>query len=250
MDERSKRVAKRFEKPLLVAAVLTIPVTILQLLPADNPWLTLAEVLNWGIWLVFLAELLLMLSVVPSKRRWLREHPLEVAIVVLTPPFLASFVQSVRVLRVLRLARLLRLAPLVRALFTGEGIRYAALLTLLTALAGGAAFASLERIPVGDGIYWAITTMTTVGYGDIHPTTAGGKAIAIAVMIVGIGFATLVIGAIAKRFIQPPVHPHDLDLTEDELVQQVRDISAQVQRLEQALQRRVSTTGAAEPQEG
>jgi voltage-gated potassium channel len=64
-----------------------------------------------------------MLSVVPSKRAWLREHPLEVAIVVLTPPILASVVQSVRVLRILTLLRLLRLAPLVRTLFTAEGLR-------------------------------------------------------------------------------------------------------------------------------
>ena len=56
MDERSERIAKRFDRPLLIAAVLTIPVTILQLLPADDPWLTIADVLNWTIWLLFLAE--------------------------------------------------------------------------------------------------------------------------------------------------------------------------------------------------
>jgi voltage-gated potassium channel len=170
---------------------------------------------------------------VPSKWAWLREHPIEVAIVLLTAPVLAAVVQSARVLRLLRLLRFLRLAPLVRVLFSSEGVRYAALLTLLTAVTGGSAFASIENTPVGDGIYWAITTMTTVGYGDVRPETPEGKAIAIAVMLVGIGFATLVIGAAAERFIRP--RHHEPEPGEDDLLAQVRDISPRLQRLEQAL---------------
>lgn len=238
MDDRSNRMAERFERPLLVAAVLTIPVTVLQLLPADNPWLTVADILNWAIWLVFLAEAVVMVAIVPSKRLWLRQHPIEVAIIVLTPPFLTSVVQSVRVLRLLRLARLLRLTPLMRALFSAEGLRYAALLTALTALAGGAAFASVENISLGNGLYWAITTMTTVGYGDVTPTTTEGKAIAIIVMLVGIGFATLLIGAIADRFVRREVE--DVELADDDLLAQVRDISTRLQRLEHVLEQRAS----------
>jgi voltage-gated potassium channel len=110
------------------------------------------------------------------------------------------------------------------------------LLTLLTALAGGVAFASVENVSIGDGIYWAVVTMTTVGYGDITPKTAEGKAITVCVMLVGIGFATLLIGAIAERFISRPVH--ELEVTEEDVLEQVKDISARLQRLEQALQQR------------
>ena len=236
MDARADRIADRFERPLVVAAVLTIPVTILQLLPPADPWRTIADVLNWVIWLAFLAEVLVMLAVVSSRRRWLREHVVEVAIVVLTPPFLVSVVQSVRLLRLLRLLRLMRLAPLIRALFSGEGLRFAALLTLLTALAGGAAFASVENRPVGDGVYWAITTMTTVGYGDINPSTPEGKVIAITVMLVGIGFAALVIGAIAERFTNR--HVDDVELTDEDLVKHVQEISSRLQVLERVLLQR------------
>lgn len=245
MDERSERIEERFERPLIVAAVLTIPVTILQLLPPPDPWRTIADVVNWLIWLAFLAEVVVMLAVVPSKRRWLREHPIEIAIVVLTPPFLAYVVQSLRVLRLLRLMRFLRLAPLVRALFSAAGLRYAALLTLLTALAGGAAFASEEGTSLGNGIYWAITTMATVGYGDFAPKTPEGKGIAIAVMLVGIGFATLVIGAVAQRFNAPEIEQvegaeEDLLTQVGDLLTQVGDMSARLQRLEQTLHRQRS----------
>ena len=104
------------------------------------------------------------------------------------------------------------------------------------ALTGGAAFASVEKTSVGNGIYWAITTMTTVGYGDYSPKTAEGKAIAIVVMLVGIGFVTLLVGAIAERFIKPEVE--EVELAEEDIIGQVRDISARLQRLEQALQSR------------
>jgi voltage-gated potassium channel len=90
MDARADRVADRFQRPLVVAAVLTIPVTILQLLPPADPWRTIADVLNWAIWLAFLAEVLVMLAVVSSRRQWLRRHVVDVAIVVLTPPFLVA----------------------------------------------------------------------------------------------------------------------------------------------------------------
>jgi voltage-gated potassium channel len=65
-----------------------------------------------------------MLWVAPDRWRWVREHPLEVIVVVLTPPFLLSALQPVRLLRLLRL---LRLAPLVHRLFRAQGLRYTAL---------------------------------------------------------------------------------------------------------------------------
>ena len=126
-----------------------------------------------------------MLAVVPNRRRYLLSNPLDVAIVVLTPPFLAGAVQSVRVLRLLRVVRLLRLAPLARVAFSMEGARAAATTALLVAVAGGAGFAAEENISFGNGLYWAITTITTVGYGDITPKHAEGKVIAVVVMLVG-----------------------------------------------------------------
>jgi voltage-gated potassium channel len=77
--------------------------------------------LNWTTWLAFLAELVVMLIVVEDRRRWLREHPIEVIATVLSPPFLPSSLAAARVLRLLRLVRLLRLAVVVRRLFTFDG---------------------------------------------------------------------------------------------------------------------------------
>jgi voltage-gated potassium channel len=137
MDASSERMAKRFEVPVLVAALLVIPVIAIEQSAVGDRWKSIAGALNWLIWLVFLGELIAMLAVVPNRWVWLRRHPLEVAIVVLTPPFLPASLQAARVLRLLRLLRLIRLAPLARRLFSLEGVRYAAVLALVTALGAG-----------------------------------------------------------------------------------------------------------------
>jgi voltage-gated potassium channel len=84
VDERSERIARRFEVPVLVAALLVIPVMVIEQSGLGDSWKTLAAILNWLIWFVFLAELVTLLAVVPRRGEWLRRHPLELAIVVLT----------------------------------------------------------------------------------------------------------------------------------------------------------------------
>src|SRR3954467_2384776 len=119
--------------------------------------------------------------------------------------FLPATLQAARVFRLLRLVRLLKLAVLSRRLLSTEGVRDAAVLALLMVLGGGAAFAAIENghqqqpVTAWDGVWWAITTVTTVGYGDFAPKTNGGRAIAIAVMIVGIGFVAILTAAAAER---------------------------------------------------
>lgn len=88
--------------------------------------------------------------------------------VVLTPPFLPASLQSIRVLRALRLLRLVRLAKIARRTFSLQGLRYATLLAILTALGGGAAFSSVESgASAWDGVWWAVTTMTVVHEVDV-----------------------------------------------------------------------------------
>jgi voltage-gated potassium channel len=92
------------------------------------------------------------------------------------------------------------------------------------------------------GVYWAVSTMTTVGYGDVTPETEAGRAIAVAVMLVGIGFLTLVIGAISQRFIAAEVEQAEEGLAEellstDQALAELREVMQRLQRLETTVQR-------------
>lgn len=244
-------IARGFNVPVLLAALLVIPVVVIEASSSiGRPWTTIAAVLNWMIWLVFAAELFAFLMFVPNRWRWLREHPLEVMIVVFTPPFLPSSLQAIRALRLLRVLRLLRLAKLGRQVFSLQGLRYASLLAVLTALGGGAAFAAVEKdgYSTWDGVWWAVSTMTTVGYGDIYPETTTGRFLAFVVMLVGIGFIAILTGAVAERFLARDVHAIEVEIAGeaegvDAVLTELREIRDRLGDLEGRVQRLGSTTG-------
>lgn len=246
MNERTERVERFFTWPVIVAALLVIPVIFVEESTTDDTWSAIAPVTNWAIWIVFLAELVAMLAVVPNRARWLVDHPLEVVIVVLTPPFLPESLQALRVFRLFRLLRLLRLAQIARRSFSVIGLRYAAVLALVTALGGGAAFAAIEDEPeTWDGVWWAVTTMTTVGYGDVFPETDSGRVLAIVLMIVGIGFVAVLTGAIAERFVAAQVRAEvdEHAAEEDDVLREVREIVVRLQKLETSVQRAANASG-------
>jgi voltage-gated potassium channel len=201
---RGERVARWFRWPLITAALLAIPVIVVQESDFGRFWESLAVGLDWGIWGVFVANLVVMLTVVPDRRRWLLDNPIDVLIVVLTPPFLPATMKIARVLPVVRLVWLLMLANRMRGLFSLQGLRYAALLVFTVVVGGGVVFVAVEpgqQLSTWDGLWWATETVTTVAYGDIYPTTILGRVVATVVMTTGIGFVALLTGALAQRFL-------------------------------------------------
>jgi voltage-gated potassium channel len=247
MDKRVARVERLFEWPVLVSAILVIPAIAIEQSSLAEPWDTIATVINWATWLVFLAELVVMLIVVPNRWQWLRRHPLELPLVVLTPPILPPGLQALRALRLLRLLRLERVARYFRAAFSLEGVRFAALVAALAAIAGGFAFKALERQQTPkptffDGVWWSMSTMTTVGYGDFIPKTTGGRTLAIVLMIIGIGFVALVTGAVAQHFLSPAVRRVEQELDsveadEDVIAIEISEIRARLDHIETLLRR-------------
>jgi voltage-gated potassium channel len=240
VQDHAARWERRFSLPVIVAALATVPLLIVDESHPGQPWRGVVDVGDWVVWLVFAAELVVMLAMSRGARvRYLRDHPLEVAIVVLTPPFLSLAVQSIRVARVLRVLRLLRLGPAVRRMLALEALRYASLLALLALVGGAEAFASAERVSVGDALYWALSTMTTVGYGDITPRTVEGKVIASVLMLVGIGFFAVITAAIAQRFLAGEVEEAvgELSGAEADVIAQIRALAEQLARLEAAVRR-------------
>ena len=156
--------------------------------------------------------------------------------------------------RLLRLLRLIAVVGYARRLFSLNGLAYGALLALITVLAGGAAFAHAEgeEVSTWDGVWWAMTTVTTVGYGDLYPHTNLGRGIAIVVMLVGIGFLSLLIGAVSERFLAAELRQEtkeverevesDLDAARVQVLAELRTMSDRLRELEADVARLLRTT--------
>ncbi len=153
-----------------------------------------------------------ILAVAPRKAAALRAHWLDAVIVGVTTPAFGAFLSSLRLVRLARLLRLLRLGAILtrllqreRALTSGTAFRFAALLTLLVVVIAGAVESLVDSgdFPsTWDGIWWAVVTVTTVGYGDVYPKTVEGRIIAMVVMLFGIGFLSVLTATIASRFVK------------------------------------------------
>jgi voltage-gated potassium channel len=242
---------KRLDPPVIAAALLTIPLLVLDQSHPTGSWHQVARFGDWAVWLTFLLALAVMLVVTPSPIAYLRKHPLDWIVVVASPPLLPLGLQWVRVLRVLRVVRLLRLGPVLRRVFSLEGVEYAVVLSFVALLGGAAAFSSAEKASYGTGIYWALGTMTTAGSGTIRATTSLARVVACVLMIVGPAFLALVTGAIAQRFLAVKVEP-ELERVETgevamlaqvrALAEHVRASNTQIEQLEAALLER--QTGA------
>ena len=222
---------------MLVVALLVIPVLLLEESDVTGFWADVASVANWVIWLAFLLEAVVMLWVVPGRWGWIKANPFAVPVVILTPPFAPPALQAARVFRLLRVTRLFRSFRLIRRFFSLNGLKWAALLVFFVVVGGAAAFDAVEKDPntdLWDGAWWAITTVTTVGYGDISPVTDAGRVIAIVVMLSGIGFVALLTAALAQQFIGQAVED-EVEEAESDLMVELRKITARLDRLEQRL---------------
>ena len=104
--------------------------------------------------------------------------------------------------------------------------------TVITFAAGLMTFVDRENFPsIGSGLWWAVQTVTTVGYGDHVPTTVAGRLVAASVMLFGIGFLTVITAAITSTFVAQSRR----EVASAATVEQFRQIDQRLERIEAAL---------------
>ena len=84
----------------------------------------------------------------------------------------------------------------------------------------------------GDGIWWALVTVTTVGYGDITPATTMGRFVASALMFLGLGLIATVTAIVSAKFVQNFVDHH----TNDDVLEKLEEISDEIKELKKKIQ--------------
>ncbi len=219
LNEHRTRIVKALDAAVALAAVATVPITVLQLRGEQNAWVLAAD---WLIWIVFVVEYLVMRRFPPAEggftggneydRRNFRDwrNWVSVAIIVLTFPPLAPLLRLVRLVRVVRLARVGRIAAVsTRALghtLGRRGVLYVFGFVVLAIVLGGAAITSVESAVAGgeslaDGVWWATLTAVGAGVGQPGPESIGGRAIALGLVLCGVGFVSTLAGSIAAYFL-------------------------------------------------
>jgi voltage-gated potassium channel Kch len=93
-----------------------------------------------------------------------------------------------------------------------------------------------ESFPsIGSGLWWAVQTVTTVGYGDNIPMNVAGRLVAVLVMLLGIGFLTVITASITGTFVSRS--RHEPSEAETAMAEQLRQLDDRLERIEAALSR-------------
>jgi voltage-gated potassium channel len=197
------------EVVVILAALLSVPLTIVEVNGQNGASFQAAD---WVIWSAFAIEYVLALALAKDRRRFVVSAWLSLLVVVVSFPLLPALFGMVRLARLARVFRLVRLvafgARLVTALKATVGRRgflYVSALFILLVVIAGAIMSLVEPQTVKgnmwDGMWWAVVTATTVGYGDISPSSAPGRLVAVALMLFGIGLTATLAASVAAYFV-------------------------------------------------
>jgi voltage-gated potassium channel len=232
--EASERRLTRYEQtsalPMVGLALVFLALYATQVLVLSLPHhakhaLSLAQIV---LWLFFAIDLLWRTWLAPKRFRYLASNPLDVAAVIL-PMF-----RTLRVVRVFAGGQWL----LDRGSKLAVGRTAIAIVVGATSVAGIAALAMLdaERGAPGthvhsfwDAAWWSVSTMSTVGYGDVYPVTAQGRIVGVALMVVGVSLLGVVTATVASWFIERTAE--EAESREDHILAELQALSARVDTL-------------------
>jgi voltage-gated potassium channel len=199
---RLERFERRTEWPLAAIAIAFLGLYSVQVLA--QPRGETARVLDMALldlYFVFVIDCVARLYLAQPRGKWFFKHLLDLALVVL--PFM-------RPLRLLSLAVVIDvLQRAVGHTIRGKVIAYTVCGAVVLVYAGSLAILQAERYQpgakitsFGDAVWWAVTTVTTVGYGDLAPVTTMGRVVAVALMIGGITLVGTVTATLASWIVQ------------------------------------------------
>lgn len=219
--EADTKAGKAFDISLLLCIVLSVVVIMLESVSAlqlqYGDWL---RALEWIFTIIFTAEYLARIWTVRNRLKYVLSFYGILDLIALLPSYIAIFIagtQSLMVIRSLRLIRMFRILKLSRYVGEGQNLLRALrasqhkitvfLVTVISSvIIAGTVMYLIEGAKNGftdipTSIYWAVVTMTTVGYGDIAPKTGLGQGIASIIMILGYGIIAVPTGIVSAEMV-------------------------------------------------
>ena len=220
--EAETSAGKAFDAALLIMILVSIVVVMLESVASvQMTYGATLRLVEWGLTALFTAEYMIRLAVVGHPARYTRSFFGIVDLLAILPSYLSIIFpgsQSLLTIRALRLLRIFRVFKLVRYLgpanllmtaLQSSGRKVVIFLStvLILVLILGSMMYLIEGgtdgfTSIPDSVYWAIVTVTTVGYGDIAPITPLGKILAAAAMIMGYSIIAVPTGIVTAEIIQ------------------------------------------------
>ncbi|MGA7134978.1 MAG: potassium channel family protein [Mycobacterium sp.] len=232
-EVKLQRWERHAEWPLAAAALLFLGLFSEQVLARPQGHEAhLLWIVSWAIWGLFVLDYVVRLCLASDRWRWFLHHLLDFAIVAL------PLLRPLRLLRLLVLIEVLQKA--VGDAFRGRIVVYTVSGVLLLIYTASLAVFDKERYQhgatinsFGKAIWWSITTVTTVGYGDVYPVTNTGRIIAVLLMIGGISLVGVVTAALASWIIQSVAAGESLNQAAtaahiEELRSEIRELGQQL----------------------
>lgn len=216
---------KLFDIILIICILLSVGVVMLESIQTlPDHFRRFVYGAEWFFTLLFTCEYILRLICVPSKREYALSFYGIIDLLAILPTYAGLFIRGlgylkvIRILRVLRIFRILKLGNHIKQAQLLQDALYASREKILVFLFSvlvmvviiGALMYSVES-PQNEGfsnipqsMYWAIVTLTTVGYGDISPQTAFGKMLAAVVMLLGYSIIAVPTGIVTAQMMRTP----------------------------------------------
>lgn len=190
-----------YEIAISCLALVAVVIAIIDLSYGLTPWqLKIDNV----IWVLFVADYVTRFAIAERKKDFVKGNILDLLAIL---PFNSLF----RGLRILKLLKVLRFAlygarflQKSRRFFNTNGFKYVAFASLLLLIIGAIIIHHVEGLSYENAFWWAFVTVTTVGYGDISPSTGIGRITASILMLVGIGLLGSFTSTITTYFLKPP----------------------------------------------
>lgn len=228
-----------FEWPLIIVAIW-LPIEWFLEVRGHMSRETIIQT-DWIVWGFFFVETVVTTSLVENKRRYLRCNWINIFIIIAGLPLLWGFTPVAAVLRSLRLVLLfgliMRFSRTLRTILARNQLGYSMLLAGVVVMISGFIISAIEPgiSDPGDGMWWALVTITTVGYGDIAPVTPAGRAFGALLIIAGVILFSLLMANIAAYLIDRDVE-EEVGKEEDELMHQFYYLNNRLDKIEKQLQ--------------
>ncbi|MGY3317111.1 potassium channel family protein [Arthrobacter sp. TE12232] len=237
---------KYSEWPLVGAAFLFLAAySILVIVEPPPPYATLLTLVIWSTWAAFGVDYIVKLVLAPHRGRWFIRHPMDLLMVVL------PVARPLRLLRPFTLRKVMDRAPgtAIRTRVMAYVIASAVLLIYTVALSvlsfeKGAPNANITTM--GDSLWWAVVTITTIGYGDYYPVTVPGRWAAAALMVGGFAVLSMVTAAVSSWLVESVTAATASRTKADQVSgnDELARLTAQVNRLNDQLARSLNETNS------